>query len=130
MVAKDSWPTLGGVSTLYELFEKSVKTYPDNKCLGWRPIKEGKAQDYKFHSYKEVHGKALASCTRHTALLPGLSAVQRLKDLSARCQVNVQFLPLSWMQEWQQRLLLQSGLLERRLEVSEENVLPNTKVCS
>lgn len=56
VAAKDSWPTLPGVTTLYELFENSVKKYPNNKCLGWRPIQDGKAQPYTFHTYKEVQG--------------------------------------------------------------------------
>jgi len=47
---------LNGVSTLYDLFEQSVSKYPGNKCLGWRPIKDGKAQDYVYITYKLVQG--------------------------------------------------------------------------
>jgi hypothetical protein len=37
VIAKDGYATLPGVTTLYELFTKSVETYPDNDCLGHRP---------------------------------------------------------------------------------------------
>jgi long-chain acyl-CoA synthetase len=58
VAAKSGFPTLGGVSTLYDLFERSVAKYPDSKCLGWRPIKDGKAQDYVYITYKQVQEKA------------------------------------------------------------------------
>ena len=56
VAAKGGFPTLNGVSTLYDLFEQSVSKYPDNKCLGWRPIIDGKAQDYVYITYKQVQG--------------------------------------------------------------------------
>ena len=37
VVAVDGYPTLEGVTTLYELFQNSVARYPDNACLGHRP---------------------------------------------------------------------------------------------
>lgn len=37
IVAKDSYPTLDGVETLYELFIGSAKRYAKNPCLGYRP---------------------------------------------------------------------------------------------
>ena len=35
-VAKDSFVALQGVNSLYEVFERSVARWPDNKCLGRR----------------------------------------------------------------------------------------------
>ena len=37
VVAKDNYPTLDGVKTLYELFTRSAKRYAKNPCLGSRP---------------------------------------------------------------------------------------------
>ena len=40
--AKKGWPTLEGVTTLYELWTKSVEKYGPRRCLGWRPkVKKG-----------------------------------------------------------------------------------------
>lgn len=65
MAAKSGFPTLDGVSTLYDLFERSVAKFPDSKCLGWRPIKDGKAQDYVYITYKQVQGTGLWNpCSR------------------------------------------------------------------
>ena len=58
-LSKDGWPTLNGVTTLYELFESSVSKFSNNKCLGWRPIENGHAGDYKWHTYKETQGMHL-----------------------------------------------------------------------
>lgn len=55
--AKDGWPTVeGAATTLYEVFEQSVKRYGDSKCLGWRPIVDGKAGPYEYWTYKETRG--------------------------------------------------------------------------
>lgn len=35
--AKDGFSKLEGVSTLYELFSRSVEKFPSNPCLGYRP---------------------------------------------------------------------------------------------
>lgn len=37
IIAKDAYPTLDGVKTLYELFTRSAKRYAKNPCLGSRP---------------------------------------------------------------------------------------------
>ena len=57
IAAKEDWPTLPGATTLFESFERSVKNNPDAKCLGWRPITNGKAGDFKFMNYKQTHGE-------------------------------------------------------------------------
>lgn len=36
VVATEGYPTLEGVSTLYELFQSSAEKYADNPCLGHR----------------------------------------------------------------------------------------------
>ena len=36
--AKDGFPTLDGVSTLHELFDRARTKFADSPCLGWRPI--------------------------------------------------------------------------------------------
>jgi hypothetical protein len=66
-VARTSWPTIPNVTTLYELFERSVRKNPERRCIGWRPIRNGSAQPYTFHTYKETQGSMLF------ALNPGLS---------------------------------------------------------
>ena len=37
VLAQDVYPTLDGISTLYELFTSSVAKHADNMCLGHRP---------------------------------------------------------------------------------------------
>ncbi len=57
-VARTSWPTIPQVTTLYELFERSVRKNPERRCIGWRPIQNGQAAAYTFHTYKETQGDA------------------------------------------------------------------------
>lgn len=45
-----------GASTLYEVFENSVKTFGDKQCLGFRPMLDGKAGPYQWWTYKQTHG--------------------------------------------------------------------------
>ena len=52
--ARTSWPTIANVSTLFDLFERSVRNNPERKCIGWRPIRNGEAASYTFHTYKET----------------------------------------------------------------------------
>lgn len=66
-IAKDGPPSLEGVTTLYELFQRSVKKYGKNKCLGHREVKNGEAGAFVWETYEEVDkdvtaiGSALAS---------------------------------------------------------------------
>ncbi|KAK9806319.1 hypothetical protein WJX72_010249 [[Myrmecia] bisecta] len=61
IVAKDAFPTLpSGATTLYEVFEESVKHHGDRPAVGWRPVEQGKAQDFTWLTYKQVHGKVVA----------------------------------------------------------------------
>lgn len=52
--AKDGPPHLPDVSTCYELFNRSVKLYPDRPCLGSRKIVKGQAQPFTYMTYKEA----------------------------------------------------------------------------
>lgn len=51
--AAASFPTIDGVTTLFELFRKSVSTYGPRKCLGWRPTSRA---PYEFMTYLQVEG--------------------------------------------------------------------------
>ena len=55
-VAKTSWPTIPNVTTLFELFERSVRNNPGRRCIGWRPVQGGRAGPYTYHTYKETQG--------------------------------------------------------------------------
>ena len=53
--AKDGFPTLDGISSLYELFTQSVDKFPNNKCLGHRPkLADGTVGPFSWKTYKEV----------------------------------------------------------------------------
>ena len=54
--ARTAWPTIPNVTTLYELFERSARKYPNRKCIGWRPVENGSASPFRFHTYKETQG--------------------------------------------------------------------------
>ena len=62
--AKDGFPGVeGGAKTLYEVFEYSVKRHGNNKCLGWRPMSNGKPGPYEFWTYNETRGAELRSAS-------------------------------------------------------------------
>lgn len=55
--AKDAFPTIQGVETLYDSLERAVKANPNAPSLGRRPIdSEGNAGDYEWITYKELQG--------------------------------------------------------------------------
>ena len=56
VLAKDGFPKLEGVSTLFEMFESSVRRFGDCDCLGWRPQEGDSFGPYKWWTYREVHG--------------------------------------------------------------------------
>ncbi len=58
-ISKNGFPHIEGVTTLYELFDRSVKAHADKPCLGHRAVKDGAAGDYEYQTYKQVGG---ASC--------------------------------------------------------------------
>ncbi|EIE18699.1 long chain acyl-CoA synthetase 4 [Coccomyxa subellipsoidea C-169] len=66
--ARNGWPTVEGASSLYEMFYNSVAKYPDNPCLGHRPIKYGVPQEYQWMTYKETADKVDAVASGIMAL--------------------------------------------------------------
>ena len=56
-MAKDGFPKLEGVTTLYEMFESSVRRFGDCDCLGWREAEGSGFGPYKWWTYREVHGR-------------------------------------------------------------------------
>lgn len=52
--AKDGFPHLTNVSTCYELFQRSVKLYPDRPCLGYRNVVDGQVQPFTYITYTEA----------------------------------------------------------------------------
>ncbi len=65
--SKDGNPSLPGVTTLYELFSNSVKTYPNNPCLGRRT-----ADGYSFLTYAETGEQvaAIGAALKHAGVQP------------------------------------------------------------
>ena len=59
--SKDGFVEKPGINTLYDMFENSVKKHGGRKCLGWRPINNGKAGDFQWISYKQAHGTTLGN---------------------------------------------------------------------
>mmetsp|Transcript_19756 Transcript_19756/g.25605 ORF Transcript_19756/g.25605 Transcript_19756/m.25605 type:complete len:658 (+) Transcript_19756:161-2134(+) len=50
-----------GFRTIFEVFHESVKQFPKNPCVGWRPIdKNGVAGPYKWLNYEDTFERALA----------------------------------------------------------------------
>lgn len=82
VAAKDGFPT-PDVATLYEVFDMSAKKYASNKCLGYRPIADGKPGDYKWYTYAEVAAKVkdIASGLASIGIEPG----QRVGVYGANC---------------------------------------------
>ena len=72
MLAKDGFPKLEGVSTLFEMFESSVRRFNDCDCLGWRPQEGDSFGPYKWWTYREVHG---AQSRRKGARAPHLATL-------------------------------------------------------
>lgn len=82
--SKDGFPKLDGVTTLYELFSKSVDKYADLPALGHRVVKDGKAGDFEFMTYKEA-GELVAQIASYLAKL-GLKAEDRVGVYGANCE--------------------------------------------
>ncbi|GMH34445.1 hypothetical protein BSKO_02279 [Bryopsis sp. KO-2023] len=71
---KDVDLDIEGVTTLFELFERSAEKFANSDCVGYRPMKGGVAGDFKFWSYEETstHVKSVSSIlTREHLFGPG-----------------------------------------------------------
>ncbi|KAL6606162.1 hypothetical protein ACP70R_041815 [Stipagrostis hirtigluma subsp. patula] len=44
-----------GLNSCWDIFRSSVEKYPDNPMLGRRTVRDGKAGEYSWMTYKEVH---------------------------------------------------------------------------
>ena len=69
--AKDEFPSIPGVTTLYESLERSVKLNGSSPALGYRPIdSEGKAGDFEWITYSELESERLltAGCSQRASL--------------------------------------------------------------
>eukprot|EP00208_Stichococcus_sp_RCC1054_P000779 CAMPEP_0206135542 /NCGR_PEP_ID=MMETSP1473-20131121/813_1 /ASSEMBLY_ACC=CAM_ASM_001109 /TAXON_ID=1461547 /ORGANISM="Stichococcus sp, Strain RCC1054" /LENGTH=674 /DNA_ID=CAMNT_0053527461 /DNA_START=39 /DNA_END=2063 /DNA_ORIENTATION=- len=83
VIAKDGFPTLGPITTLYELWVESVKKYPNNKCLGWRDTTKGPEAPYVWMTYTETAKKVEGVASSLAAA--GLVAHGRVGIFSANC---------------------------------------------
>lgn len=54
--SRDGFPTIEA-TTLYELLQHSVKKYPNNKALGYRPKTDGKVGNYEWLTYQQISEK-------------------------------------------------------------------------
>jgi len=56
-----SLSAFGGALTLYEVFQHSVNKFPENPCIGYRPINEnGEAGEYLWLTYAETSARAVS----------------------------------------------------------------------
>uniref|UniRef100_A0A7S3PCP5 Long-chain-fatty-acid--CoA ligase n=1 Tax=Aplanochytrium stocchinoi TaxID=215587 RepID=A0A7S3PCP5_9STRA len=52
--------SVDGMRTLLEVFYRSVQTFPNNPCVGWRPMdKAGNAGDYQWLTYEQTYERAV-----------------------------------------------------------------------
>ncbi|GAQ85275.1 Long-Chain Acyl-CoA Synthetase [Klebsormidium nitens] len=72
--SKDGFPTIPGVTNLYENFTRSVEKYPLNKAFGWRGKVDGKAGPFKWMSYADAGKEVdkIGSALNHIGLKPGM----------------------------------------------------------
>lgn len=73
ILAKDGLvEPLPDISTVWDMFCRSVQRNPDNKMLGCREVVDGKAGPYMWQTYKEVYDKVLVigSAMRHLVVEP------------------------------------------------------------
>lgn len=81
--SKDAFPKLE-VSTLYELFARSVEKYPNNKCLGKREKKaDGTVGPYVWETYKQVGDDVAALAAGLVSL--GVAPKQCVGVLGGNC---------------------------------------------
>lgn len=93
-VAADGFPTPVSATTLYELFQNSVTKFSSERCLGWRPIVDGKVQAYQWLTYQEVAARVEAAASGLAKL--GLAAGARVGVYGINC--------VEWMVSLQVRM--------------------------
>ncbi|CAL9776133.1 unnamed protein product [Musa acuminata subsp. burmannicoides] len=73
-LAKNGFPPLDpDMTTSWDVFRVAAEKYPNNRMLGWREIKNGKAGPYLWKTYKEVYEEVLqvGSALCHLGAKPG-----------------------------------------------------------
>ncbi|CAL9037973.1 unnamed protein product [Musa banksii] len=73
-LAKNGFPPLDpDMATSWDVFRVAAEKYPNNRMLGWREIKNGKAGPYLWKTYKEVYEEVLqvGSALCHLGAKPG-----------------------------------------------------------
>jgi long-chain acyl-CoA synthetase len=79
-----SAPVSSTATTLFEVFENSVKTCHDRPCLGHRPVnKDGEAGDFTFLTYKETSDKVKGFAASLKAA--GVNKKDRVAVFGANC---------------------------------------------
>eukprot|EP00879_Flechtneria_rotunda_P004637 GHRR01004896.1.p1 GENE.GHRR01004896.1~~GHRR01004896.1.p1 ORF type:complete len:595 (+),score=137.38 GHRR01004896.1:491-2275(+) len=76
-------PSLAGISTLYESFRSSCAEWPNERCLGHRPIVDNVAQPYQYMSYGQVEDKT--SCLASACHALGLKKGDKIGVLGSNC---------------------------------------------
>ncbi|KAL5202503.1 hypothetical protein ABZP36_013455 [Zizania latifolia] len=73
-LSKDGFPQLeSDMKTSWDVFRVGAGKYPDNRMLGWRPVKDGVIGPYLWKSYKEVYDEVLqvGSALQQLGVKPG-----------------------------------------------------------
>ncbi|CAN6336214.1 unnamed protein product [Urochloa humidicola] len=74
VLAKDGFPQLeANMKTSWDVFRVAADKYPNNRMLGWRPLKDGVPGPYLWKSYKEVYNEVLqvGSALQELGVQPG-----------------------------------------------------------
>ncbi|RLN28391.1 long chain acyl-CoA synthetase 1 [Panicum miliaceum] len=74
VLAKDGFPQLEpDMKTSWDVFRVAADKYPNNRMLGWRPLKDGVPGPYLWKSYKEVYDEVLqvGSALQQLGVQPG-----------------------------------------------------------
>ena len=82
-VAVDGFPAPLPATTLYELFQASVAAFGPERCLGWRPIIDGKPQAYEWLTYTETAARVDAAASGLAGL--GLGSGARVGVYGVNC---------------------------------------------
>nr|CAB3460103.1 unnamed protein product [Digitaria exilis] len=74
VLAKDGFPQLEpDMQTSWDVFRVAAGKYPNNRMLGWRPLKDGVPGPYLWKTYKEVYDEVLqaVSALQQLGVQPG-----------------------------------------------------------
>ena len=57
-LARDGYSSFEGVDNLFDLFSRSVDSYADKECIGWRPSGD---EPFKWLTYRETADRAASA---------------------------------------------------------------------